>query len=600
MTDRSARRRTPAYDATNTIVFRLTSNNLREGGRRRVGEAYLNVSRMSAAFFGARDIDVVTDTGLEFPAKLSGSSGAGSASTPKNLRSKPSRMLGYWLLQQCQAQPGDEVHVSAVGANRFEFRFVRRSKATLEEELVSLLPATTSDRNREIVKRRYGWDGDGGQSLQDVADEHGITRERVRQICERTARWHTAPQAPVLDRALEFVARRAPASANFLEAELVDQGITSSRFALEGLSDTAKALGRALPFVLSTVGGQRFAVPITSVEAPDVVRQRARLTVSRWGAVTIEEVVARSAEVLTCAISQDFVREVLTNDPNFQWLDEGSGWFWVSDVPRNRLLNQIRKVLSVAERIDVTDLRRAVGRSHRMKGVTPPRRVLLELCKRLPGYRVEGSTVIADPPLDWGEVLGDTDEAFALALKEEGPVMQRMRLEELCLGLGMNRHTFWVYLEYSPIVTRLARGVYSLVGAEVPPGVVESLTPRVNRAGRVLLDHGWTSDGKVWLSYRVNEGMIGSGVVSVPAGMRKFVSGEFRLVGEDGDQEGTFVARNASAWGLGPLIRRRGAEAGDYLLVLLDLKAGLATCQIGEETLLDSVATTQDADVQQV
>ena len=82
------------------ITFHITANNLSEGGRQRRQEAYLNIDRVKAAFFGVRDVTVVTDDGLEFPAKLSGNAGRGGSQTPKNLRSRPARRLGEWLMER--------------------------------------------------------------------------------------------------------------------------------------------------------------------------------------------------------------------------------------------------------------------------------------------------------------------------------------------------------------------------------------------------------------------------------------------------------------------------------------------------------------------
>ncbi|MFN8636051.1 MAG: hypothetical protein U0893_19560 [Chloroflexota bacterium] len=60
------------------------------------------------------------------------------------------------------------------------------------------------------------------------------------------------------------------------------------------------------------------------------------------------------------------------------------GWYWNAEVPRNRLTNQIDKVLCVAPQISVTQLQAAVARNYRMEGQAPPVQVLAELCRRLP------------------------------------------------------------------------------------------------------------------------------------------------------------------------------------------------------------------------
>lgn len=109
-----------------TAIFTITSNNLNEGGRQRSGEAYLNVNLARFAFINCYEFFAVTDNGMRFLVRLSGSSGASSNQVPKNLRSVPSFLLGSWLVSHHRAQPGDEVHVTRQPGTGFLFTFVRR------------------------------------------------------------------------------------------------------------------------------------------------------------------------------------------------------------------------------------------------------------------------------------------------------------------------------------------------------------------------------------------------------------------------------------------------------------------------------------------
>ena len=659
-----------------TIPFHITANNLNEGGRQRRQEAYLNIDRVKAAFFGVRDITVVTDDGLEFPAKLSGNSGRRGSPTPKNLRSRPARMLGEWLIERHQARPGDQVHVKRLDDDRFLFRYVRspigapsqpplnaqvarelarilthlsavvlldgeirpvrnipgaeainesdprlgdllqqvglgaatvqelvdrvtkrshalpgpsvavrlrrlreavqaKERMTLEEELRDVVASRTgrSERNRLIVARYLGWDGRGGATLQAVGDDFGISRERVRQICTPVAYRLASkkPFAPALDRVLSVVAERIPAPASAIEKTLVEEGLTAAPFSLEGVTKAAEVLGRRVPKMPAVADG---------------IIRCARKSVEHWGVTTVEDITAQVTEQLPETAPSDFVAKTLQGQQDFQWLDEAGGWFWFTSVSRNRLLNRINKVLSVGSRVNVAELRSGVAREYRMQGFAPPQRVLLELCRQAVGYLVEGNTVSADPSVAWGEALNETEQILLLALETHGPVMRREELEELCVELGMKRSTFYVRLGYSPFIARYAPGVYGLRGADVEPGLVDSLiSPR--RQGSVLKDYGWTADGRVWLGFQLSQGMLSNGVFTVPAAMKSFVSGEFLLKAEDGSPVGTAVVQESGAWGLGPFFTRRGGEPGDHLILVFDLAAREAVVHIGDADLLD-------------
>lgn len=194
-------------------------------------------------------------------------------------------------------------------------------------------------------------------------------------------------------------------------------------------------------------------------------------------------------------------------------------------------------------------------------------------------------------PQSSGTLLLAAERAIETASRPPKSTRARQRsvteFEQQCLDFGMNRSTFYVYLDYSPVIARYAPGVYGLRSATVSPGLVASLVSRRPR-GKVLRDYGWTPDGRVWLGYELSKAMISSGVFTVPKGMKPFLEGEFVLKAADRARIGALVCKGASAaWGLGPFFRRRGGEPGDHLALVFDLKAREVTVSVGDATLLD-------------
>jgi RNA polymerase primary sigma factor len=59
-------------------------------------------------------------------------------------------------------------------------RLEEKTNVALIRELVSTLDA----REKEILRQRFGLDGDNEKTLEEVGEQFGVTRERIRQIQE--------------------------------------------------------------------------------------------------------------------------------------------------------------------------------------------------------------------------------------------------------------------------------------------------------------------------------------------------------------------------------------------------------------------------------
>jgi hypothetical protein len=105
------------------------------------------------------------------------------------------------------------------------------------------------------------------------------------------------------------------------------------------------------------------------------------------------------------------------------------------------------------------------------------------------------------------------------------------------------------------------------------------------RKTRVLSDYGSTKDGKIFLSYKLSSGTLANGIVSVPAGMKKHLSGTYDLHVAEGVPIGRLVVKDSQAWGLGPLFRRRGGDPGDTLRIMFDLKLKIAMAELGQSSI---------------
>jgi hypothetical protein len=350
---------------------------------------------------------------------------------------------------------------------------VELSDRPLEAELAGIAERAEPGRTARLGVRHWGWDGQGGATLEVAGREEGrITRERVRQLCDRLAAKLIAvrAEAPALDRALVLAAHAAPTTARELARRLADEGISARPFDPAGLLTAACMLGREPTFSLETVKDVRVVLPDPPDPASDTVAviaavvDTARAVVRRAGAARVSEITGRVAADLGVWVDDDLVTAVVSEPSDFAWLERRTGWFFLASVSKNAVASRIAKVLSVSDSVRVAELHAGVRRDERMRAFVMPEYILAELCARLPGVRVHGDVVSADPPQAPEDVLERTELTLLRALEAAGGEADRRTLESACLAAGMKLSSFNNRIAYSPIISEVGHGRYALRG----------------------------------------------------------------------------------------------------------------------------------------
>jgi hypothetical protein len=529
----------------------------------------------------------VTLSDLNLPLRsFNALSRAGYAENPERLRFASIRDLTkvYGLGEKSLFALVDAVQQSAMcGASLAQ-------KMTVDEEILRLFAPSRDSRRRAIIASHFGLEGHSRSTLETVGKKFNITRERVRQICTpgHISKVAAPPPAPLLDYVLEMIRSRVPAPARDVEAELASAGLLQKKTRIENIIEVATLLKRSPGFVVDTAGSAGFVAEAKTMEH---IRRIAALTgkvVAKYGVAKLDDIRARATELLKTSFPTSVVDSVIQSCAGFRWVDETAGYFWLNNGRHNMLRRRIRRVLSVAPRIPVGELRAAIRRDHRYEGQAPPTRILLDWCQQLSECRVDGSDVVAvdpDYPLD---ILKGDERVIIGLLLDQGPVCQREKLQKLAMDAGVGLPSFWRCVSFCPTITRYARGVFGLTGAKVLPGEVESLIRPIPK-NEVLQDHGWTADGKVWIAYRLSENSVETGVFGVPAAKREYIQGEFGLTTAPENAGGTLVVKGSSVWGLGGYLSKNGAETGDILVIEISSKDKCAVARLGDDTLLDEM-----------
>jgi hypothetical protein len=475
------------------------------------------------------------------------------------------------------------------------------SSRGLDREIESALAAVLKDSVLPKVELWMGLDHADLPTLQEVGEVADVTRERIRQIVEK-AKSKIAGADLKMPRLRTAVGLLEEASV-LLESNAVSliesQGLSKGKISTRGLVRAAEFFGVPTQLEHARIGGREFVGRPDALAAVKAALRASRRAIEHWGCSTVDDICAQLALAGSTSLPVEVVKDALMTQPGFRWLDEQTGWFWLADIPRNRVLNKIDKVLAIAPRVDLGALRAGIARHYRMEGFAPPTRVLRALCEQLDDCEVvDGTTVVDRRPRDPQAELSDQERAMVEVFRTHGPVLSYPEAVRHCLAAGLNEITTTIYLAGSPVLRRVVMGVYTLIGASVSPAQVDAVAKTVTRGRRsqIIQDFGWNANGaSIWATYKISAGMLRSGVLGVPAGIRKYLdTGSYELRGSDESPIGRIGISDANMWGFLSFFRRRGGEAGDFLRVTFNLAERFAVVEVAEEPFEETVSPSAE------
>ena len=450
----------------------------------------------------------------------------------------------------------------------------------LEDEFRKVVAGVGNERATEICLKQLGWSGKGARTLESVGQEYSVTRERIRQIvAKKTARIRKRNvDMPRLNDALLCIRARCPATAEELGVELRKQHISKSDFDPTGLKIACEVLGKEFHLQRMQLGSCTIYVSCENAgRIVEFFRFCRKWTASRGCAnfeAVCDELRIRESE------SQSY-RDIATLGSVCEWLDSERMWLFSTGVPRNRLSNLVSKVLSVSPQVYITEVRKAVTRSRRL-AVVPPAGVLAKFVERFGLATVSDGRATAADGLTDVIVPGSTESIFVSILRTHGPLLEWSRFQQLCVAAGMNPITFGVYVSGSPIVSRVARGIYSLVGADIPPGSIEEIE-RQMVATRKSAEWGWTNRGTLWYALPINLTVLTAGSIPLPQFVADLVHGEWKGCSGAEELERKINCSNRFLWGFRRALVNGGAEPGDVAILEFDFTKRTVNITVGGE-----------------
>lgn len=472
------------------------------------------------------------------------------------------------------------------------------------EEFLGLISKANGKR-LAALSARFGWNGEDPVTLEEVGSRIGTTRERIRQIQVKILSKIPAHEVlmPRLDQALLLLEECAPLNVQAASDLLQKNGITKNKFSIKSLLDSAILLHKTTALKLCDTRSGKILVNEKGEKNVKLLPVLARKLAGRAGVTSVYEVF----EALPYGkneLEETNVREILTADPHFDFLDED--WFWAPDIKnsRNRLRNVARKILSVVSPQTVHSIRGGARRLYRMRAicdkryttlVVPPQSAMKAFFERHREFKVEGELVYPSSPLDYTVELGDSDKILVDALRSSpNSLMDRNSYCEACLARGMNENTFSVFSTYSPVVEHVELNIWKLRGTEVSAATVEAVRKanRIKPRDERVLDSGWSKDGKLWIAAKIPRIGKNNMVIGCPSTIKRFLMNQqFQGIAKDSKITCCTIGINEAgfSYGYAPFIRRYGLDENDVLLAEFDLSTNEALLSIADEESLNSI-----------
>ena len=329
------------------------------------------------------------------------------------------------------------------------------SSPKLLSELDGVLSAAGfSERQALAVRARLGWDGRGGSTLAAAGDEHGYTRERVRQLERRVEAYvrRRRPMLPAVEAALDVISEAAPAPRHVVALALRNAGLALTPFDPAGVLNAAMLTGIA---VEHEVSGDVVVGLGDEGELEGILPSARRL--ARLAGAASATAVARAT-----GSDPQRVARLLQVSEDVVWLG-CRDWFGMP-ARRNRLAGRLRKALAVSGTIPLAELPLALWRR---PGVVPlPFDVLVALCRALDWVAVDpvARTVWAAVPLDERSVLAPAERIVVAVLRDHGPLGLDYAVR-LVAERGVNPGTAGIVIRYAPVVSTVGPDRYAVCGS---------------------------------------------------------------------------------------------------------------------------------------
>ena len=375
-----------------------------------------------------------------------------------------------------------------------------------ELEAITRVAMRVSERRpgTELAKERWvgiflsRFSGPTGKTLQQVGDEYGLTRERVRQICDAVIQvLQSRPIAmPALDKLMAAAARIAPVHVD--EADLELANLLGPGVGLGAALEFAELTGR------QTVARSAFAKTRTPDGYAAVRVLHSDASQLQWfqkaisfahreckavGCTNLLRVAGHLSLTERVSADPEELLALFKGLPGFRLLEEEWSWFTLPGGLESELATRLKKLLCVStQSVGIDDLLAAIVTDDRLffeMGRTlslPPFHILVELLSGWPWLHADGHNKYrAREPIARQDVLSALELQALEVMEAHHDVATRTDLAKAVVGEGgVSNMALSAALSTSPIFAKVEHAVYRVNGRPLQvQGLVEARKRRL-------------------------------------------------------------------------------------------------------------------------
>ena len=434
------------------------------------------------------------------------------------------------------------------------------SAASVTEEIDALVTGM-NDRDRDCFLRRLGVGVNERPTLKLLAEEYGVTRERIRQVVGRRADLlrDSGLRLPISTMVVELLddagGMLTPAQISEVASE---SGVNAGRSIIRALPWLAE-LGVIpevtwrddLEVLLSSAGQKRWFESGRMNERLAAIRKRLRAEFRRVGAAPL----ALAVEARTAALH--LAKAAI---PEGSRVIECDDFLVPSPGVRSSLARVVQKMLEVAGALGMSEIHAGVVREPRLRPV-PPRDVVSAVLREHPGFTISDGR-INSVGLS-GSKLSGAERAAVEVFRKAGGMVDTYEFVDAMMEAGFSAPRANQIL-YGALTESPQPGLYVLVGSAWSAELTEDKArKRLKRPSGGILSTTRLGGGRVVATWRLGRYNL-DGVLNPPPEIRSDLE-NWNALDSTGRAHDVTI-RNGFLWGIRRWFQQVKAREGDLVV----------------------------------